>query len=482
MMIFKIFTYLAVAALLATCQEMPSKLEQVKTVGELRVVTRNSPTAYYIGVNGPVGPEYDLVKGFADSLDVELTITPVESFDQIIPTIVARDAHMAAAGLSATEARKELVRFSDPYHQVSQHLIYRLGTGKPRSLDDVADGRIAVMAGSSHIETLEALQKENPALDWNPQRNAEVADLLMQVANDEIDYTVADSTDFNIIRNYHPELRVALDLEVADPIAWAFPADGDDSLVKAANRYLKRTKRDGSLARILDRYYGHTDKFDYVGTRSFLRHYERRLPRYREMFARAADENGFDWRLLAAIGYQESHWRPGAVSPTGVRGIMMLTEATADYLGIEDRVDPQSSISGGARFLRRLKRRLPETIRDPDRTWLALAAYNVGYGHLMDARRIVELQGGNPNAWIDVADALPLLAQRKWYSRVIYGYARGWEPVLYVENVRTYLDILRWLTERQEREDSLDGTQLAEASIDEGDTEKREEATEATVE
>ncbi|MEJ2603384.1 MAG: membrane-bound lytic murein transglycosylase MltF [Gammaproteobacteria bacterium] len=482
MMIFKIFTYLALAALLATCQEMPSKLEQVKTVGELRVVTRNSPTAYYIGVNGPVGPEYDLVKGFADSLDVELTITPVESFDQIIPTIVARDAHMAAAGLSATEARKELVRFSDPYHQVSQHLIYRLGTGKPRSLDDVADGRIAVMAGSSHIETLETLQKENPALDWNPQRNAEVADLLMQVANDEIDYTVADSTDFNIIRNYHPELRVALDLEVADPIAWAFPADGDDSLVKAANRYLKRTKRDGSLARILDRYYGHTDKFDYVGTRSFLRHYERRLPRYREMFARAADENGFDWRLLAAIGYQESHWRPGAVSPTGVRGIMMLTEATADYLGIEDRVDPQSSISGGARFLRRLKRRLPETIRDPDRTWLALAAYNVGYGHLMDARRIVELQGGNPNAWIDVADALPLLAQRKWYSRVIYGYARGWEPVLYVENVRTYLDILRWLTERQEREDSLDGTQLAEASIDEGDTEKREEATEATVE
>ncbi len=481
-MTLRILISLIAATLLVTCQEPPSRLEQVKTLGELRVVTRNSPTAYYIGVNGPVGPEYDLVRGFADSLGVELIITPVESFDQIIPAIVNGEADMAAAGLSVTEARRELVRFSNPYHQVSQHLIYRLGTGKPRSLDDVVGGRIAVMAGSSHVETLEALQKENPALDWDAQRNAEVADLLMRVANDEIDYTVADSTDFNIIRNFHPELRIALELEVADPIAWAFPADTDDSLVKAANRYLKRTRRDGKLARVLDRYYGHTDKFDYVGTRAFQRHYERRLPRYQQMFVRAAEENGFDWRLLAAIGYQESHWRPSAVSPTGVRGIMMLTEATADYLGIEDRVDPQSSISGGARFLRRLKERLPETIRDPDRTWLALAAYNVGYGHLMDARRIVELQGGNPNAWIDVAEALPLLAQRKWYSRLMYGYARGWEPVLYVENVRTYLDIMRWLAEREEQEETLPGTQLAEASIDEEKKEKSEESTETTVE
>lgn len=451
-MIFRILIYLAIAALLGTCRELPPQLAQVKTLGELRVVTRNSPTAYYIGVNGPVGPEYDLVKGFADSLGVELKITAVDSFDQIIPTIAAGEAHMAAAGLSVTESRKERVQFSIPYHEVTQHLIYRLGTGKPRSVEELTDGRIAVMAGSSHVETLESLQRDVPALGWTEKTNVEVADLLMSVAADQIDYTVADSTDFNIIRNYHPELRVALDLEMSDPIAWAFPADADDSLVEAANRYLRRTENGGRLARILERYYGHTDKFDYVGTRTFMRDYERRLPRYRDMFEEAAARNDIDWRLLAAMGYQESHWRPGAVSPTGVRGIMMLTEATADYLGIEDRVDPESSIFGGARFLRRLKRRLPDSIKEPDRTWMSLAAYNVGYGHLMDARRIVEIQGGNPDAWIDVSDALPLLARRKWYSRLMYGYARGWEPVLYVENVRTYLDILRWLTEREQRE------------------------------
>lgn len=449
-MFLRILIYLALAALLGTCEQVPTQLEQVRALGELRVVTRNSPTAYYIGVNGPVGPEYDLVKGFAEHLGVSLKIRPVESFDQILPSITEGDAHMAAAGLSVTEVRKERVQFSEPYHQVTQHLIYRLGTGKPRSVEEFADGRIAVMAGSSHVETLEALQSEYPEMAWTEARNAEVADLLMSVASSEIDYTVADSTDFNIIRNFHPELRVALDLEVADPIAWAFPAGEDHSLVAAANSYLKKMKRNGRLARILERYYGHTDKFDYVGTRAFMRHYQKRLPQYRGMFERAAEMHGFDWRLLAAIGYQESHWRPGAVSPTGVKGIMMLTEATADFLGIEDRVDPESSILGGARFLRRLKRRLPETIREPDRTWMALAAYNVGYGHLMDARRIVEIQGGNPDAWIDVSERLPLLAQRKWYSRVLYGYARGWEPVLYVENVRTYLDILRWLTDRDE--------------------------------
>jgi len=381
---------------------------------------------------------------------------------------------MAAAGLSVTESRKQRVQFSIPYHEVTQHLIYRLGTGKPRSVEELTDGRIAVMAGSSHVETLASLQRDVPALDWTEESNVEVADLLMSVAADEIDYTVADSTDFNIIRNYHPELRVALDLEMADPIAWAFPADADTSLVEAANRYLRRTDNGGRLARILERYYGHTDKFDYVGTRAFMRHYERRLPRYRDMFEEAANENGIDWRLLAAMGYQESHWRPGAVSPTGVRGIMMLTEATADYLGIEDRVDPESSISGGARFLRRLKRRLPDSIREPDRTWMSLAAYNVGYGHLMDARRIVEIQGGNPDAWIDVSETLPLLAQRKWYSRLMYGYARGWEPVLYVENVRTYLDILRWLTDRDQREEERKGgTVLAQES---GESEPATEA------
>jgi membrane-bound lytic murein transglycosylase F len=168
------------------------------------------------------------------------------------------------------------------------------------------------------------------------------------------------------------------------------------------------------------------------------------------MFEEAAAQWGIDWRLLAAIGYQESHWRSGAVSPTGVRGIMMLTEDTARYLGLEDRVDPKNSIFGGAQYYARQTERVADTVDEPDRTWMALAAYNVGFNHIKDARQIVEWHGGNPDTWVDISEALPLLAQRKWYSRVPFGYARGWEPVLYVNNIRSYYNILKWLAESEE--------------------------------
>lgn len=131
----------------------------------------------------------------------------------------------------------------------------------------------------------------------------------------------------------------------------------------------------------------------------------------------------------------------------------MLTQDTADYLGLEDRVDPQSSIFGGARYFARQTQRIPDTVDEPDRTWMALAAYNVGFNHIRDARMIVEWQGGNPDLWIDLSKALPLLAQRKWYTKLPYGYARGWEPVLYVNNIRSYYNILKWITRNEQQED-----------------------------
>jgi membrane-bound lytic murein transglycosylase F len=243
-----------------------------------------------------------------------------------------------------------------------------------------------------------------------------------------------------------------MDLHIDDPIAWGFPKGDGNALLARADDFLINADRDGLLAQVHDRYYGYTKKFDYVGTRNFIRHFENRLPRYREMFEQAGEEWGVDWRLLAAIGYQESHWRSQAVSPTGVRGIMMLTQATADYLGLDDRLDPASSIFGGARYYARQTERVADTVAEPDRTWMALAAYNVGFNHIKDARTLVEWQGGDPDTWVDMREALPLLSQRKWYSQLPYGYARGWEPVLYVNNIRAYYNILLWLTEQEQRD------------------------------
>lgn len=463
-MYLRLLLIITLAALIGTCSSPPSILDQVLETGKLRVVTRDSPTSYTISPDGPTGPEFDLVQAFADDLGVALVMEPVASISEILPKLLSGDAHMAAAGLSITESRLEFLNFGHPYASVDVHLIYQLGTGKPRSIDDILDRSIEVVANSSHVDLLVSLQETYPTLVWTENADIEFADLLTKVARGEIELTVADSTDFNIQRHFHPKLRVALDLEIGDPIAWAFPKGSADSLLSRADDFLIRSERSGLLARVHDRYYGHTKKFDYVGTRNFIRHFKKRLPRYRAWFEQAGADWGVDWRLLAAIGYQESHWRSQAVSPTGVRGIMMLTLATADYLGVDNRLDPRSSIFGGARYYARQTERVAGTVAEPDRTWMALAAYNVGFNHVKDARIIVEWQGGDPNTWIDLSKALPLLAQRKWYSLVPYGYARGWEPVLYVNNIRAYYNILLWLTEKETlpEMDELELTSAAE--------------------
>ncbi|MEE8345511.1 MAG: membrane-bound lytic murein transglycosylase MltF [Woeseiaceae bacterium] len=452
----RLLFYTLVAVLVGTCSSAPSLLDQIVEVGELRVVTRDSPTTYFVGPDGPAGPEFDLVRGFAEQLGVKLVISTVDNVSEILPQLISGESHMAAAGLSITESRREYLSFGHPYDTVDMHLIYKVGTGKPRSIEEAIGRSIEVVAGSSHSDMLASLSQAYPELEWSENADVEVADLMEKVAHGELDFTVADSTEFNIQRHFYPDLRVALDLEIADPIAWAYRKGAADRLLARADDYLIKAERSGLLAQVRDRYYGHTKKFDYVGTRAFIRHFDSRLPRYRPWFEEAGELNGVDWRLLAAIGYQESHWRSHAVSPTGVRGIMMLTEATADYLDIDDRMDPETSIFGGARFYARQTERIADSVEEPDRTWMALAAYNVGFNHIKDARQIVEWQGGDPDTWIDISKALPLLAKREWYSRVKYGYARGWEPVLYVNNIRTYYNILRWISASEPQEEEME--------------------------
>jgi len=242
-------------------------------------------------------------------------------------------------------------------------------------------------------------------------------------------------------------LRVAFDIGEKQELAWALPKTDDNSLYLEVQKFFKKIKENGELTRLIERNYGHVEDFDYVGTKIFRRHIETRLPRYQALFESAAARYNFDWRLIAAMGYQESHWDPDAVSPTGVRGIMMLTQKTAKDLNIKDRLDPRSSISGGTKYFKQTHQRINKKIPEPDRTWMAMAAYNVGYSHLQDARKITRKLKKDPNRWIDVKQALPLLAKKKWYKQTRYGYARGWEPVQYVENIRSYYDILKWVDE-----------------------------------
>ena len=271
------------------------------------------------------------------------------------------------------------------------------------------------------------------------------------IDNNELDYAVVNSNEFSYGRRYYPSIAVAFDLTDKLDVAWAFTKKQDPSLHKATNQYFSKLQKDGDLKQLLDRYYTHIRQYDYVDARTFLKRIASRLPEYRPYFQAAAREQNFDWRLLAALSYQESHWEPDALSPTGVRGMMMLTRDTAERVGVEDRTDPVESIHGGARYLREVVNKIPERIPHPDRLWFALAAYNIGFGHLEDARILAESHGGNPDHWNDVREYLPLLSQKKWYEQTRHGYARGYEPVSFVRNIRRYYDVLVWLDEQQKR-------------------------------
>jgi len=430
--------------LLGTCSQPPSVLEQIMRAGELRVVTRNLPSAYYLGASGPQGPEFDLASRFAAELGVRLFMYSVPNVADAMREVESHRAHIAAAGLTRGIRLPDSASFGPPYQQVREHLIFRQDGTKPRTIEQANEGHIEVVGGSAHAATLEQWRVLNPNLTWVENPLAETEELLYRLSRREFDYTVADSNEFAIGRAFHPEIRIAFDLTQGKSLAWVVDTR-DASLLKRVTAFYSSLSAEGRLASILDTYYGDSDRFDYIQSRVFLEHIETRLPRYRHWFREAAAEVGVDWRLLAAVGYQESHWDPLATSHTGVRGLMMLTEETARALKVTDRLDPRGSIFGGARYFKWLRNQIPNRILEPDRTWFTLAAYNVGVGHLEDARILTQMHGKNPDAWSDVRDHLPLLTQAKWYTRVKRGYARGWEPVRFVENIRGYIDILDWV-------------------------------------
>lgn len=439
-------------ALLWSCSIPPPLVERIKASGELIVVTRNSGTTLYEGPEGLTGIEHDLVLLFAQELGVKPHFIIPKRFEDLLPKVINGEAHLAAAGLTVTPERVSEIRFGPPYQEITQQVVYRRGNKRPRKVEDLIGGKLVILAGSSHEEELLRLKARYPTLTWESRADLESAELMQMVQNREIDYTIADSNEFAITRRFMPNIGVAFDLTKPQPLAWAMAHAEDTSLYDAMKDFFDRIREDGTLDQLIERYYGHIGRLNFVELRTFVKHFESRLPNFEEAFKDAAATTEIDWRLLAAIGYQESHWNPLAKSPTGVRGIMMLTLDTAKQMNIESRLDPRQSIIGGAKYLRYIEDKLPERIQEPDRLWLTLAGYNVGFGHLEDARILTQHLGDDPDKWSDVKKHLPNLSLKKWYTGLKHGYARGNEPVNYVDNIRGYYELLRWQLRKQAKE------------------------------
>jgi len=434
----------AAVLLLAGCtRQEPSAIDALRERGELRVVTLNLPTCYYLGAHGTEGLEYQLASRFASQLGVKLTMYPVVNERAMQDELGAGRADIAAASLTDSADWQRVADAAVPYANIQQLVVYRRSGTRPRDTLQLESARLAVRAGSPQESILERLRRTvAPALQW-VQTAPSSADPIEDVDTGSADYAITDAREFSYARHLYPNVLVGFALPDTRPVQWMV-RKGATALLEAVDQFFGALAQSGELTQVVQDASGDARRFQYEESREFQTHVADRLPRYRSWFEQAAAQVGIDWRLLAAIGYQESKWDPRAASEDGAEGLMMLTADTAQAMGISDRDDPQQSIFAGARYLAQVRQMIPERIPEPDRTWLTIAAYNVGFGHLEDARIITQALGKDPDSWAEVREQLPLLAQGRWYARAKRGYARGWEPVQFVDRIQRFLTLLEW--------------------------------------
>lgn len=434
---------------LAACQEpeQQTQLSKIYTENKIRVGTLAGESSYYLSSDGYQGFEYELAKEFASFLNVELEIIPFFSIKEMLNKLDKGQVDILASGLTLNNQRLTHYRFAPEYRSISQKLVFKQGKSRPRNFSQL-EGELTVIAKSAHIDSLLNAKEEYPELTWQETDDFDEAELLQAIIDGKLDYTIADSHTLALYRRYHPELSIGFSVTQEEPIAWMMQRNLDDSLYALVVEFFGHVQENGFLTDLEEKYFGHVRQFNYVNTLSFIEAVNDTLPKYKAWFEQYS--RSLDWRLLAAVSYQESMWDPKAKSPTGVRGIMMLTRPTAKSVGVTNRLEPEQNIRGGAIYLEKLIARIPSQIEEPDRTWFALAAYNVGLGHVEDARVLTEKAGGNPNKWVDVKNHLPLLIKKRYYRQTRFGFARGDVAVKYVDNIRRYYDTLVWLDENQQ--------------------------------
>lgn len=476
-----VFIVLMVAIALRVWFQPPSALEQTLFREELQValMERTLGRSELPSEAGHDQLEVELLHGFADHLGARLRIHHSNDIRAIHELLRGRRVDLAAgllndpgdvagieAGPEILTVRHVLAYWRDDNSSADISPEERLTDARigisgyrplPGSLTRNTQSPTATSPISSLLPTaLEANAGAGHGADNAPEASVSPRDpapaepvaypnaqaLRAALERGEIDLALMNSLEYRRMQRLHPSLRIAQPLEGEVAVMWLFPSGFDGSLIDAAQDYLDTLRASRRLDVLVDRYLGHLEVHDLVDTLTFARRVDSHLDRYRRLFEDVGEQYDLDWRFIAAVAYQESHWDPDAVSPTGVRGLMMLTQSTAKGLGIGDRTDPEASVEGGTRYLADLRERVSARIPEPDRTWMALAAYNVGLGHVNDARRLTEANGGDPDRWVDVMQWLPRLAEREWHEQTRYGYARGWEPVVYVQNIRSYYDKL----------------------------------------
>lgn len=425
--------------LLTSCAGEDS-LDRIKKSGEIIVLTQNNAHCSYTYRENPMGFEYDLAKEFSRYLGVKLKVlTP--PWEGLLEALKNGKGDFIAASMTITPSRQKEVEFSDGYLRIQQKVIVHTNHPRIKKLENLKDKTIHVRRGTSYAERLAELKADGLDINIKLYDDIPTEEFMRMVANKEIEVTIGDSNIALLNRRYFPDVKISLPIEEPQLLGWAIKKE-EKRLLKKINEFFKKIKKDGTFAKIYEKYYANVEIFDYLDLKKYHKRLDTRLPKYENIIKKAAEKHGFDWRLIAAVIYQESHLDPKARSFTGVEGIMQLTRDTAREMGIKDRNDPKQSIMGGVKYLDILYEKYNEAM-DPDRLLIALASYNVGRGHVLDAQGIARERKLNPNSWAALEEILPLLRYPKYYKKTRYGYCRGTEPVRYINRILTYYDILK---------------------------------------
>lgn len=426
-------------------------LEEIMSDGVLRALVVNSSTSYFLYRGEPMGFEYELLKRLADHLDLKLELVVSDDLDSEFEVLNRGDVDLVAHGMTITNQRKWEVDFTEHLYLTKQVLVQR----KPDNYVNLSwsslqkqlihdpieliDDTVSVRRNSAYYERLMSLSNEiggNIIID-TLDSSLSTDEIIDMVAEGKIKYTIADENLAKINASYHPNLKYDVQISFSQRIAWVTRTKAVN-FREVVNDWIVKEKKKKNFAILYNKYFNNKRSFRRRIRSDYYSLKNNQISRYDALIKKYSESIGWDWRLLASQVYQESQFDPSAESWAGANGLMQVMPATAEDLGIDDTADPEQSLRGGAEYLRQMYEQFEDVVNTDNRIKFAMAAYNCGLGHVRDAQRLADVRGLDRHVWTDnVEIAIRDLSLPKHYSKpfVKYGYVRGSEPALYIEQI-----------------------------------------------
>ena len=429
-----------------------NKLQEVKKSGKLVALTGYNAYSYFIYKGEPMGFEYDLVKKLAEHLGVSLELIVVKDIQQMFDMLDRDMGDIIAFNLTITKERTKMIDFTDPVNSIKQVLVqrkpenwrdmklYEIEEELIRDPSELIGKTIVVRHNSSYIQRLVNLSEEIGGdiniVEAEPELTIE--DLIAQVANGEIDYTISDDNIANLNETYYSNIDVKTSISLSQRVAWAVKKHSGQFLAEI-NHWLDSLKTTSDFAVIYNKYFKNRYSYKRRVTSDYFSNTGGGISKYDDLVKKYCSFVGWDWRLGASMIYQESQFDPNAKSWAGAVGLMQLLPRTGEQYGSKNLSDPEQNIKAGFKYISYLNNYWKREIKDSlERIKFVLASYNIGLNHIVDARNLASKYGANPNIWYDnVEYYLSLKSEPEYYSDEVVnaGYARGEEAINYVRAI-----------------------------------------------